>query len=80
MRERINRIAELVKADGGLVSFDPNIRGELLKGESLDDVIGTVLSLSDILLPGRESFSVSRERDRSTRLPSICFRRRQKRW
>jgi len=60
MRERINRIAELVKADGGLVSFDPNIRVELLKGENLDDVIGTVLGLSDILLPGeRELLSIT---------------------
>ena len=60
MRERINRIAEQVKADGGLVSLDPNIRVGLLKDESLDDVIGTVLGLSDILLPGeRELLSIT---------------------
>ena len=52
MRERINAIAEQVKAGGGLVSFDPNIRVELLKEEKLEDVIGTVMDLTDILLPG----------------------------
>ena len=54
MRERINRIAEQVKAGGGLISFDPNIRVELLKDEKLEDVIGTVMDLTDILLPGEK--------------------------
>jgi sugar/nucleoside kinase (ribokinase family) len=52
IRGIINRIAEEVKSGGGLVSFDPNIRVELLGEEVLEDVIGTVLSLADILLPG----------------------------
>jgi len=60
VREIINRIAEQVKSGGGLVSFDPNIRVELLGDENLDDVIGTVLGLSDILLPGeRELLSIT---------------------
>ena len=54
MREQINIIAEQVKAGGGLVSFDPNIRVELLKEEKLEDVIGTVMGLTDILLPGEK--------------------------
>jgi len=54
MREQINRIAEQVKAGGGLVSFDPNIRVELLKEEKLEDVIGTMMGLTDILLPGEK--------------------------
>ena len=60
MRDRINSIAERVKDGGGLVSFDPNIRVELLKEEKLEDVIGTVMCLTDILLPGeRELLSIS---------------------
>jgi sugar/nucleoside kinase (ribokinase family) len=54
MRDRINRIARQVKSAGGLVSFDPNIRVELLGEEKLEDVIGTVLDLADILLPGEK--------------------------
>jgi sugar/nucleoside kinase (ribokinase family) len=53
VRDRINAIAKRVKSAGGIVSFDPNIRVELLGDESLDEVIGTVLGVSDILLPGR---------------------------
>jgi sugar/nucleoside kinase (ribokinase family) len=52
MRDRINSIAEQVKASGGLVSFDPNIRVELLGEEKLEDVIGRVMDLTDILMPG----------------------------
>jgi len=60
MRGQINTIAEQVKAGGGTVSFDPNIRVELLKEEKLEDVIGTVMDLTDILLPGeRELLSIT---------------------
>jgi sugar/nucleoside kinase (ribokinase family) len=52
VRDRINSIAQRVKSEGGIISFDPNIRVELLGDESLEEVIGTVLDLSDILLPG----------------------------
>lgn len=52
VREIINAIAKTVKGGGGLISFDPNIRIELLKDESLEAVIGTVLGLTDILMPG----------------------------
>jgi sugar/nucleoside kinase (ribokinase family) len=54
VRTRINRIAQLVKKNGGLVSFDPNIRVELLRDEKLEDVIGTILHCTDILLPGEK--------------------------
>ena len=53
VRDRIQDIAQRVKSAGGTVSFDPNIRVELLGNESLDEVIGTTLELSDILLPGQ---------------------------
>jgi sugar/nucleoside kinase (ribokinase family) len=54
VRTRINRIAEQVKGEGGVVSFDPNIRIELLRDEKLEDVIGTILNCTDILLPGEK--------------------------
>jgi sugar/nucleoside kinase (ribokinase family) len=54
MRSVINGIARVVKKNGGLVSFDPNIRVELLGSERLEDVIGTVFGTCDILLPGEK--------------------------
>jgi sugar/nucleoside kinase (ribokinase family) len=54
MRGVINGVAREVKKNGGLVSFDPNIRVELLGDERLEDVIGAVLGACDILLPGEK--------------------------
>jgi sugar/nucleoside kinase (ribokinase family) len=54
MRSVINGVAREVKRNGGLVSFDPNIRVELLRNERLEDVIGTVFGMCDILLPGEK--------------------------
>jgi sugar/nucleoside kinase (ribokinase family) len=54
MRGVINAVAREVKKNGGLVSFDPNIRVELLGNERLEDVIGTVFGMCDILLPGEK--------------------------
>jgi sugar/nucleoside kinase (ribokinase family) len=54
MRGVIDGIAREVKRNGGLVSFDPNIRVELLGSERLEDVIGAVFGMCDILLPGEK--------------------------
>jgi len=54
MREVINKTAEKVKENGGVVSFDPNIRIELLRGESIEQVIRRVMELCDIILPGEK--------------------------
>ncbi len=49
------RAARLGKEAGARVSFDPNIRPELLGGESLEDVCGPIVDLSDVVLPsGKE--------------------------
>jgi sugar/nucleoside kinase (ribokinase family) len=54
MRSVVNGVAREVKKNGGLVSFDPNIRVELLRNERLEDVIGAVFGMCDILLPGEK--------------------------
>jgi sugar/nucleoside kinase (ribokinase family) len=56
VRELILNTARRVKKKGGLVSFDPNIRVELLKSEDLEKVITGILELADILLPGEKEF------------------------
>lgn len=60
MRGVIVDIASSVKGNGGLISFDPNIRVELLGGGKLDEVIRPVLKLTDVLIPGeRELLSIT---------------------
>lgn len=40
-----------VKANGGLISFDPNIRKEMLNLPEMRDALNYILELTDILLP-----------------------------
>lgn len=54
MRGVILEIASKVKGNGGLISFDPNIRAELLGGGKLEEVIGPLIELADVLLPGEK--------------------------
>jgi sugar/nucleoside kinase (ribokinase family) len=54
VREIILATAKVVKKNGGFVSFDPNLRMELLKSDELGEVIGGILDRADILLPGEK--------------------------
>ncbi|MFW6138300.1 MAG: PfkB family carbohydrate kinase, partial [Spirochaetota bacterium] len=53
-RRVIEGVAECVKSQGGLISYDPNIRPELLKEESIGEVTGTIMGMTDIFLPGEK--------------------------
>jgi sugar/nucleoside kinase (ribokinase family) len=50
--QEIIRTMELFLAAGARISFDPNIRPELLTGKSLQSVIAPVLENCSVLLPG----------------------------
>lgn len=41
-------------AKGAKVSFDPNIREELLNGRDINDIVGSVMKYCSVLLPGEE--------------------------
>jgi fructokinase len=45
------RAARLGKEAGAWVSFDPNLRPELLGGRSVAEVCGPILDLADVILP-----------------------------
>ena len=45
------RAARWGKEVGARVSFDPNVRPELLGGRSVEEVCGPILSLADVVLP-----------------------------
>lgn len=54
LRKAVLRAARLAKEKGALVSFDPNIRPELLKLEAVRRVFAQMLEECDILLTGRK--------------------------
>jgi sugar/nucleoside kinase (ribokinase family) len=51
-RSQIFKAAEFFFEQGAQITFDPNIRVELLGGKTLAEVIGPILDKSSILLPG----------------------------
>ncbi len=51
-REQIFRAMDILCSRGAKVSFDPNIRVELLRGRPLEQVVGPVLERCAVLLPG----------------------------
>ncbi len=63
-RARVFQAMELFASRGAKISFDPNIRFELLAGRTVEEVTGPVLRRCSILLPGeKEVSSLSGERD-----------------
>lgn len=51
---RIVRVMQNMAAQGARVSFDPNIRPELLRGRDIREIVDPVLALCSVLLPGTE--------------------------
>lgn len=51
-REHILHTMEVFRSRGAKISFDPNIRPELLRGRPIEDVAGAVLEHCSVLLPG----------------------------
>ena len=47
-----------VKANGGTISFDPNLRKEILNTPGLRDAMANVLSLTDVFLPSGEELTL----------------------
>lgn len=52
MAEKIVKYAKTVKKSGGMVSFDPNIRVELMDMDYIRKMVEDVINLTDIILPG----------------------------
>jgi sugar/nucleoside kinase (ribokinase family) len=53
-RAEIFKAVEYFHRTGSRISFDPNIRVELLRGRDLKEVIGPVIKKTAVLLPGEE--------------------------
>lgn len=74
--EIIMRAVVLVKARGGSVSFDPNIRKELLaSGEDARTQLDDILAVTDLLLPsGEELFIASGVEDEEGAVAALLSR------
>lgn len=51
---RIVCVMQAMAAKGARISFDPNIRPELLRGRDIREIVDPVLALCSVLLPGTE--------------------------
>jgi tagatose kinase len=51
-REQIFAAAEIFASKGARITFDPNIRPELLRGRPVEEVAGPILRHCSVLLPG----------------------------
>ncbi|MFM0047929.1 tagatose kinase [Caballeronia grimmiae] len=49
--EAMKRVIETVKANGGTVSFDPNIRKEMLRIPEMREALDFILDYTDVFLP-----------------------------
>ena len=57
-KERIIKTALLFAQNGAKISFDPNIRSELLGGRAAAELLGDVLENCSIILPGIEELRI----------------------
>lgn len=64
LRDMVMTAARAIKAKGGTLSFDPNLRAEMLGRAGLQQALHDILALSDIFLPsGDEIFLFSQSRN-----------------
>jgi sugar/nucleoside kinase (ribokinase family) len=74
-RERVFKTVELFFSKGAQISFDPNIRFELLKGRDLEEFAGPVLRRCSVLLPGEKELIMLGGQDDIHRAASELFTR-----
>ena len=74
-RDRVFQTVELFFSKGAQITFDPNIRFELLNGRGLEEFAGPVLRRCSILFPGEKELSLLGGNDESDQAASTLFRR-----
>lgn len=58
LREAINKTASRFYETGAKISFDPNIRPELLGNRNIMDIIGSIIERTSVLLPGADELKL----------------------
>ncbi len=56
--EAVHKAISIVKANGGTISFDPNVRKEMLRMPAMRDALITILDKTDIFLPSGEEVTL----------------------
>jgi sugar/nucleoside kinase (ribokinase family) len=74
-RERVFQAVELFSGKGAQITFDPNIRFELLHGRGLEEFAGPVLRRCSILFPGEKELSMLGGRDDMDQAAAVLFSR-----
>lgn len=60
------KVAASIKSRGGTVSFDPNLRKEMLNAPGMADAMARILALSDLYLPSGEELTLFTKADDET--------------
>lgn len=71
--KKILKTAQLVKSLGGRISFDPNIRKELLRNKEAFEVAKEILNMTNVFLPGVEELLFFTGKDSVEESIGICF-------
>lgn len=74
-RQASYEAARIVNENGGRISFDPNIRFEMMKPEEIWDLCGPVIELTDVLMPsGAEAVHLCGVRGESEACRSLLLK------
>ncbi len=75
VRQACYKAVKVIKEAGGRVSFDPNIRPELLGIERVREIVGPVMEACDLLLPsGSEATMLTSDADEETACRNLLAR------
>ncbi len=66
-------LARQIKYMGGSISFDPNIRPELIKNENIFNKIYEIIDIADVFLPGKEELLQLSKKDSVKEAVDWCF-------
>ncbi len=70
--QMVMEAARRIKARGGTISFDPNLRPELLDAPGMAEALAQVLAMTDLFLPsGEELFLLSDARDEAGAIAAL---------
>ncbi len=73
--DAMKKAIEIVKAQGGTVSFDPNVRKEMLRIPEMREALAYILEFTDIFLPsGHEVTQLARSADEAGAIAEIFTR------
>jgi sugar/nucleoside kinase (ribokinase family) len=72
-RRRVFEAVELFAAAGARITFDPNIRFELLQDRTVEQIVGPVLRRASILFPGEKELALLGGREDSFEAARALF-------